>query len=83
MWQHRDNDLSYHYIPCECLDLCIATRTKKDIGMGRVCTWNICMVLRNVNYGYVQIKRNFIGTVDEAKQYAENYLSKLKESIPL
>jgi hypothetical protein len=83
MWQHRDNDLSYHFIPSDVLDLCIATRTKKGISAGRVCTWNICMVLRNVNYGYVQIKSDFVGRLDDAKQYAENYLKNLKENIPV
>ena len=83
MWLCRTDDLSYHYMPCDSLDLCISTRTKKGIDTGRICTWNICMVLRNVNYGYVQIKRDFVGDITMAKQYAEQYLKKLKEDIPI
>ena len=39
------------------------------------------MWFHNVNYGYVQIKRDFVGRLDDAKQYAENYLRELKDSI--
>ena len=39
------------------------------------------MQFHNCNYDYVQIKNNFTGTIDEAKQFAENYLRNLKESI--
>ena len=72
----------YHYIDCESLTLNISTRAKKDIENDRVCSWNVYLWLRYVNYGYVQINNKFIGTLDEAKQYAENYLRKLKEDIP-
>jgi hypothetical protein len=40
-------------------------------------------MFNDCHYSYVQINNAFSGTVDEAKQYAENYLKNLKESIPL
>lgn len=82
MWeQGYENDPSYHRLRGDCISLGISTRSKKDISNGRICIWNIFMQVHNVNYGYVQINNNFTGTIDEAKQYAENYLRNLKESI--
>lgn len=83
MWNHRENDWSFHYIPSECVDICISTRTKKDIETGRVCTWNIYLMFRNVSYGYVQVKRDFVGTVDDAKDFIEQYVKKMKEGMPI
>ena len=71
-----------HYVDCESLTLTISTRTRKGIESGRVCNWHIYMRIKGVNYGYVQINNKFTGTLDEAKQYAEQYLKKLKEDIP-
>lgn len=73
----------HHCVDCESLTLNISTRTRKGIENGRACNWNVYMQIKNVNYGYVQINNRFFGTLDEAKQYAENYLSKLKEDIPV
>ena len=82
MWeQGYENDQSYHRLRGDCVTMGISTRTKKDILNGRICTWNIFMQFHHCNYGYVQINNNFTGTIDEAKQYAENYLRNLKESI--
>jgi hypothetical protein len=72
----------YHCIDCDSLTLNISTRTKKDIEHGRICNWNVYMWIKNVNYGYVQINNQFIGTLDDAKQYAEQQLRKFKEGIP-
>lgn len=72
----------HHFIDCNSLTLNISTRAKKDIEHGRVCNWNIFLWIKDVNYGYVQINNKFEGTLDEAKQYAESYLRKLKEDIP-
>lgn len=83
MWEQGINDQSFYQIKGRYFDMNISTRTKKGIEAGRVCTWNIYMWFHNVNYGYVQIKRDFVGRLDDAKQYAENYLRELKESIPL
>ena len=82
MWRHC-TDPSFYHLTCGDMELCISTRTKKDIEHGRVCTWNIYMMFNDCHYSYTQINNAYIGTVDEAKQYAENYLRKLKESIPL
>lgn len=82
MWeQGYENDQSYHRLRGDYVTIGISTRTKKGIFEGRVCTWNIFMQFHNCNYGYVQINNNFTGTIDEAKQYAENYLRNLKESV--
>jgi hypothetical protein len=82
MWeQGYENDQSYHRLRGDCVTMGISTRTKKDILNGRICTWNIFMQFHHCNYGYVQINNNFTGTIDEAKQFAENYLRNLKESI--
>ena len=82
MWeQGYENDQSYHRLRGDCVTMGISTRTKKDILNGRICTWSIFMQFYNCNYGYVQINNNFTGTIDEAKQFAENYLRNLKESI--
>ena len=82
MWeQGYENDQSYHCLRGDYVTMGISTRTRKDILKGRVCTWNIFMQFHNCNYDYVQIKNNFTGTIDEAKQFAENYLRNLKESI--
>lgn len=72
----------HHCVDCDSLTMNISTRARKGIEDGRVCNWNIYMRIRNVNYGYVQINNQFSGTLNEAKQYAENYLRKLKEDIP-
>lgn len=72
----------HHCIDCDSLTLNISTRAKKDIEHGRVCNWNIYLWIKNVSYGYAQINNQFSGTLEEAKQYAENYLRKLKEDIP-
>lgn len=82
MWeQGYENDQSYHRLRGDYVTMGISTRTRKDILKGRVCTWNIFMQFHNCNYGYVQINNNFVGTIDEAKQFADNYLRNLKESI--
>ena len=82
MWeQGYENDQSYHRLRGDYVTMGISTRVKKDILKGRVCTWNIFMQFRNCNYGYVLINYNFTGTIDDAKQFAENYLRNLKESI--
>lgn len=73
----------YHCIDCDSLTMNISTRAKKGIEDGRVCNWNVYLWIKNVNYGYVQINNQFTGTLDEAKQYAENYLRNLKEGMPL
>ena len=73
---------NHHYVECNSLTLNISTRTRKGIENGRSCNWNIYLWIKNVKYGYVQINNQFTGTLDEAKQYAENYLGKLKEDIP-
>ena len=82
MWTHSLNH-NFHNLICGNLSLCISTRAKKDIENGKVCKWIVSMVFNDCHYSYVQINREFTGTVDEAKQYAENYLRNLKESIPL
>lgn len=73
----------HHCVQCESLTLNISTRAKKDIENGRICNWNIYLWLRGVNYGYVQIDNNFSGTLEQAKCFAEDYLRKLKEDIPV
>jgi hypothetical protein len=83
MWETTNRDRSWYHFNCGNLELCIATRAKKDIENGRVCKWNIYMMFNDCHYSYVQINNEFSGTVDEAKQYAENYLKNLKEDIPL
>ena len=82
MWTHSLNH-DFHNLICGNLSLCISTRAKKDIQNGRVCNWMVYMIFNDCHYSYVQIKRDFSGTVDEVRQYAENYLRNLKESIPL
>ena len=82
MWQHSTN-FNFCHLNCGNVELCISTRVKKGITDGRICNWNIYMMFNDCHYSYVQINNAFSGTVDEAKQYAENYLKNLKESIPL
>jgi hypothetical protein len=82
MWKHSINQ-DFHNLICGNLSLCISTRSKKGITDGRICNWIIYMVFNDCRYSYVQINNEFSGTVDEAKQYAENYLKNLKEDIPL
>ena len=82
MWQQGyENDPSYHCIKRNRYTLGISTRTKKGIYAGRVCTWNVFIIFHFWHYGYVQINNEFVGTLDEAKQYAENELNKLKEDF--
>jgi hypothetical protein len=82
MWQHSAN-FNFCNFNCGNLELCISTRAKKGIADGRICNWIIYMMFNDCHYSYVQINNAFSGTVDEAKQYAENYLRNLKESIHL
>lgn len=82
MWQHSIN-LSFCNLNCSNVELCISTRVKKGIADGRVCNWVVYMMFNDCHYSYVQINNAFSGTIDEAKQYAENYLRNLKEGIPL
>ena len=82
MWKHSTNQ-DFHDLICGNLSLCISTRAKKGIADGRRCNWIVYMIFNDCHYGYVQINNAFSGTVDEAKQYAENYLKNLKENIPL
>ena len=84
MWQQiNNNNPSLHGIIGDQLSICISTRTKKDVLNGRVCSWHIYMNFANFHYGYVQIANDFIGTITQAKQYAEEQLKTIKESIPL
>lgn len=82
MWRQMRNP-SCHGIIGDCLSLFISTRTKKDVLNGRICTWNIYINFHHLNYGYVQIDNDFAGTIDQAKQYAENKLREIKEGIPV
>lgn len=63
--------------------LFISTRTKKDVLNGRMCTWHIYINFHHLHYGYVQIDNDFVGTIDQAKQYAEIKLREIKEGIPV
>ena len=84
MWQQINNENpSLHGIIGDCLSLFISTRTKKDVLNGRVCSWHIYINFHHFHYGYVQVDNDFIGTIDQAKQYAEEKLKEIKESIPL
>ena len=82
MWQQGyENDPSFHMIERRYFRLCISTRTKKGVYEGRVCMWNVFINFYLWNYGYVQINNAFVGTLEEAKQYAENELNKIKEDL--
>lgn len=84
MWeQGYANDPGYYVLKGDYINLNISTRSRKGILEGRICNWNIFMQVHHGHYGYVQIDKAFSGTIDEAKQYAENYLRNLKESIQL
>lgn len=83
MWKQINNNPSHHGIIGDHLSVFISTRTKKDVLNGRVCSWNIYMNFHHLHYGYVRIDNDFIGTIDQAKQYAEEKLKEIKESIPL
>lgn len=84
MWeQGYVNDPGYYVLKGDYINLNISTRAKKGILEGRICSWNIFMQMHHCNYGYVQINNAFMGTIDEAKRYAEDYLRNLKESIRL
>ena len=84
MWQQINNtNPSQHGIIGDQLSLFITTKAKKDILSGRVCSWHIYMNFHHFHYGYVQIDNAFIGTITEAKQYAEEQLRTIKEGIPV
>lgn len=73
MWINS-NIMDFCHLTCGNVELCISTRTKKGIEHGRICTWNVYMMFNDCHHSYVQINNAFIGTLAEAKQYAENYL---------
>jgi hypothetical protein len=81
MWQQINPSL--HGIIGDHLGIFILTRAKKDVLAGRECSWHIYINFSQLHYGYVQIDNAFIGTIDQAKQYAESKLKEIKESIPL
>ena len=82
MWQQINNNPSLHGIIGSNLSVFVSTRTKKDVLNGRVCSWNIYMNFHHFHYGYVQIDNEFVGTLEQAKQYAEEKLRAIKEDIP-
>lgn len=81
MWQQINGNPGHHGIIGDKLSLFISTRTKKDVLNGRVCTWHIYVHFHNFRYGYVQINNEFVGTLDQARQYAEEKLREIKEDI--
>ena len=83
MWQQGRNDPSFHYIERNHFRLGVSTRAKNGILEGRVCSWNVTIYFHHFHYGYVQVDNDFIGTIDQAKQYAEEKLKEIKESISL
>ena len=83
MWQQGRNDPSFHYIERNHFRLGVSTRAKNGILEGRVCSWNVTIYFHHWNYGYVQINNAFVGTLNEAKQYAENELRNLKEDMEI
>lgn len=83
MWQQPiENDAGFHCVERAHFRLCISTRAKKGVLDGRSCSWNIYLNFYHWNYGYVQISNAFVGTIDEAKRFAEGELNKLREDIP-
>ena len=73
----------FHLLECGTFNICISTRAQKDIQYGRACKWNVFMQFPRYNYGYVQVNREYVGTLDEAKLYAESILHEIKEGIPV
>jgi hypothetical protein len=72
-----------HHVNCGLFRLHISTRCKKGIEEGRVCKWNIYMMFHELNYCYVQIEPAFEGTLEQARRFAEKFLLRMKEGMPI